>query len=796
MFSASKTAAPVSGSFQVSNSLRFRSSASAYLNRTPSVAGNRQTWTLSFWMKIGTNTSNVSLFSNLNSSAVSGFSFDFTPTTFNIYDYTSAFVWQLTTTQVFRDPSAWYHVVFVADTTQATASNRVKLYVNGSQVTAFSTASYPSQNYQALWNTTAYAAIGRVGSYTPSGYFDGYMAEVNFIDGQALTPSSFGSINATTGVWQPAQYTGSYGTNGFYLKFNNGTSTTTLGNDSSGNGNNWTTNNISLTAGSTYDWMIDSPTSYAGSSYGVGNYAVLNPVGGAYSGSACALSQGNLYAVITSTTNVAEVSSTIGVPSGKWYWETNVVSVNTTYAYGCVLGISNQASNGTSANFAVTGYFYNAKDGNKITTVSGSIASSSYGATYTNGDVIGVAFDATAGTLTFYKNGTSQGTAFTGISASTWYARVSSNDGCTVAVNFGQRPFAYTPPSGFKSLCTQNLPAPAIYNGANHMAATTYTGTLLSNAVSNAVNGISFQPDLVWIKSRSAATDHKLTDSVRGVTKGLISNTTGAETTDSQGVTAFGSSGFTVGTNTTYNNLSATYVGWQWKAGGTAVSNTSGTITSSVSANTTAGFSVVTYTGTGANATVGHGLGVAPSMFITKKRSSTSDWGVYHSSLTSAAYYLLLDSTAAQASGATYWNSTAPTSSVFSIGTADPTNISTATYVAYCFAAIAGYSAFGSYTGNGSADGPFVYCGFQPKFVLVKCSSTTGNWYVFDSVRNTYNVLGEQLYPNLSNAGSTATTLDFLSNGFKMRTASDPNASATYIYAAFASSPFQNSLAF
>jgi len=292
-----------------------------------------------------------------------------------------------------------------------------------------------------------------------------------------------------------------------------------------------------------------------------------------------------------------------------------------------------------------------------------------------------------------------------------------------------------------------------------------------------------------------------LYDVVRGTTLDLASNTTAAETTQSTGLTAFGSTGFTIGALAKINTNAATYVAWQWKANGAGVSNTSGSITSTVSANTTAGFSIVTYTGTGANATVGHGLGVAPSMIITKKRSSTSDWGVYHTSLTSAAYYLLLDTAAAQALGATYWNSTAPTSSVFSIGTADAVNISTATYVAYCWAAVPGYSAFGSYTGNGSTDGPFVYTGFRPRFIIAKdaTNTTSASWMMQDSSRDTYNVGYKSLYANDPSAESVSSNdnVDILSNGFKIRNASSAwnNSGQTFIYAAFAENPLNYSRA-
>jgi hypothetical protein len=334
------------------------------------------------------------------------------------------------------------------------------------------------------------------------------------------------------------------------------------------------------------------------------------------------------------------------------------------------------------------------------------------------------------------------------------------------------------------------------------MAATTYTGTGASLTIANSANntiGTTFQPDFVWLKSRSAATDHALYDVVRGTTKDLVSNTTAAETTQATGLTAFGSTGFTIGALAKINTSAATYVGWQWLAGNSSgVSNTNGSITSTVSANTTAGFSVVTWTGTGANATIGHGLGVAPSMLINKFRSTTSDWPVYHISI-GAGNVIYLNTTAASVSSPASWNNTAPTSSVFSVGAAAAPNGTT--MVTYCFAAVAGYSAFGSYTGNGSSDGPFIYTGFRPRFVLYKRTDATGSWNIIDTSRLTYNLDNLSLQPDNTGAEITFTSanspLDILSNGFKLRgTGNDGNVNAgTYVYAVFAENPFNSSRA-
>ena len=347
---------------------------------------------------------------------------------------------------------------------------------------------------------------------------------------------------------------------------------------------------------------------------------------------------------------------------------------------------------------------------------------------------------------------------------------------------------------------------PAIKKPSDHFDSLIYTGD--GSATTRAVTGLNFQPDFVWIKDRTAADDHCLQDVIRGfgTGKAIRSNTTDAET-DAGGtyygyISSVNSTGFVVGKGTDdvngnrwVNFNTYLYVAWNWKAGGTAVSNTSGTITSSVSANPTAGFSVVTYTGTGSAATVGHGLSVAPQMIIVLERTpGGDDHIVYHNSLTSNSHSIRLNTTAGQAgpSGA-YWNSTSPTSSVFSVGNSGESNQSTATYVAYCFAPIAGYSAFGKYTGNGSADGPFVYTGFRPRFVMVKNTTNSAgvtNWVMQDSSRNGFNP-NKTLYANASSVEDAAAYFDILSNGFKVRdTFRDVNTSSdTYIYAAFAEAP-------
>jgi hypothetical protein len=780
----------------LTNSLRFRSSASAYLNRTPASAGNRQTWTWSGWVKRGTLGSQDDLFAAYIGSGTTDnqyFALYFDLDALKVSGYSTNY---LVSTAVYRDPSAWYHIMCVVDTTSATANNRVRLYVNGSEVTAFSTRNNPSLNADLGINQAAQHQIGQNGGF--GSYFDGYMTDINFIDGQALTPSSFGSFNALTGVWQPAKYTGTYGTNGFYLKFTDTTSTSTLGNDSSGNGNNWTTNNISLTAGSTYDSMTDVPTLTSATT---ANYPTFNAVN-----SNATLSRANLES-LSPTTSWVDAISTMAFPvgTGKWYVEaTN--SSNPIPGYSeCLFGVTNTTiTAGNSDNYRCA---YSS---------AGLVARGGYGqgdttglATYTTNDVIGMAVDCAAGTVAFYKNNTLINTTTAADFIVKGLIAFTRQNNAGFNINFGQRPFAYTPPTGFVALNTFNLPDSTIVKGNTVMDATTYTGNGSTQAI---VNSGAIKPDLVWLKTRSTSQNHSLIDSVRGNTKILYSDLTNAENTFSGVLDSFNSNGFTLGSSASVNQNGTTFIGWQWQAGqGSTSSNTSGSITSTVSVNASAGFSVVTYTGSGAAGTVGHGLGVAPAMIITKKRtnagggSAATNWVAWHKSLTGAysstTGYIYFNDTSAGATTTNFYDGTAMTSSTFRWQTGnDNINYSNDTFVAYCWSQIAGYSAFGSYTGNGSTDGPFIYTGFRPRFVMIKNSDVAGNnWWLLDTARSTYNVQDAKLNAdnNLAENNTTAVSIDFLSNGFKPRTNNGGmNGSGnTMIYMAFAENPFKNALA-
>jgi len=900
--------AAAAGGYTIPRSLRFNSSDSAYLSRTPASAGNRKTWTFSCWAK--RSKLSGSQFGLLGGGGYFHFSF-LTGGALNVND-SSGF--NIDTSALFRDPSAWYHIVLAVDTTQATSANRLKIYVNGTSQTL--SGSYAAQNADTDVNAAAAHTVGALiygGSMNSP--FDGYLADIHFIDGQALTPSSFGETDATTGAWNPKAYSGSYGTNGFHLDFadNSAATAAALGKDTSGLGNNWTPNNLSVTAGAGNDSLVDSPSSPAGQTDSgaggtvVGNYCTWNPLD-ISSSSYIALRNGNLDAAgLLSGSSWGTARSTTAVSSGKWYAEITI----STLGDGVIPGITAVSSDISGANKQpgnfTDSYGYYFSNGNIL---GPSNADTAYGASFTTGDVIGIALNLDAGTLVFYKNGISQGTAASGLTKT--YAVSIGMLGTTsiAAANFGQRPFAYTAPSGFKALCTANLPTPTIAKGSDYFDVKLYTG----NGSTQTISGLNFSPDWVWIKTRSIGYFNVLYDTVRGTgtDKALYSNTTGAEGNDTtlQNLTAFNSDGFSLGTTSGTNILndsSNTRVAWCWDAGanssktytvtvvsgafyidgkqqptlnleegstytfdlsaasnsghpfrlsesangptqyttgvttsGTAgnagatltiavasgaptlyyfctnhsgmggqintnttagASNFAGSITSTVRANASAGFSIVTYTGNGTSgATIGHGLGVAPSFVVVKRRNVADSWIVYHSATGNTKYLLLNNTTAATTYSGT-WNNAGPSSTTITLGNDVGVNDNGGTYVCYAFSPVSGYSSFGSYTGNGSTDGPFVYTGFRPRWIMAKRTDTTGNWWILDTARDPYNVSDKRLAANLAQQefyGDTASGLpiifwDVLSNGFKAKSAGGEwvNASnGTYIYAAFAESPF------
>ena len=912
--------------YQISRSVRLRSSASANLNRSYSGTGTSTTTkTFSAWVKRGTlGTAQRLINSNAATATTTYLQFDSGDTL--SFNFEGASTTLLTTAQVFRDPSAYYHIVLAIDTTQATAANRVKLYINGTQVTSFGASNYPSLN--ATTTIFGHASVGnRIGSIYDgtANYFDGYLTEINFIDGQALTPSSFGETDSITGVWKPKKYTGTYGTNGFYLPFSDNASLTRLGFDqrsgvqhvliaesdgtaqtvvgvgacrististtnyslpsatneylsvtfdspvpvtsslkiymdvnstwangrnlyingtqvSSGNisvatvsgmqewtinyaahgvsslislttpqnsvgraffygisvdgttiyqtANDWTPNNISLTAGTTYDSMIDVPTLYADGGNGRGNYCIVSGVD-KRTGTSSVVQYAGLRAFANNTGMSAAYQRFRGTMrlDSPSYWEA-IYTTGDAY-WVADLGVCTEnwnvqtdgtvGASGTNSLGMFAGY-----DGSRSIVQNGTVLFSSL--TWNAGDILQIAYDPTTGYVWIGRNNTwfnsgnpAAGTGRVGIVASPAFPAFAPRNSVYLDVNFGQRPFTYTPPTGFKALNTQNLPDATIKKGNQYFDATAYSGT---GSIQSIVNSGGMQPDLLWIKCRSSIAFHDIVDSVRGVNNVLSSNSTAAEVAGSF-VTSLNSNGFTLPANVTsdayYTNIGSpanTFVAWQWKE------------------SVSAGFDIVTYTGTGSSRTVAHSLGVAPKMIIVKTRSAVSAWVAYHASL-GTGKVMVLNGTNAVQTLANYWD-TAPDASNITLGSSSDVNANAATYVAYCFAEVAGYSKFGSYTGNGSADGPFVYCGFRPRWIMVKRTDAIEDWIIYDSARDTYNPEQLYLYPNSSaaEAGSGTARIDFTSNGFKCRNSGQGNVSGgTYIFMVLAENPFKNSLA-
>lgn len=767
---------PPTAGYAVAQSLRFQSASSANLARTPASATNRKTWTWSGWMKrsaatlqclfTANSSINDALFLNINANGTLTMNDLIVPTDYAYF----------TTSETFQDFSKWYHVVMTVDTTQGTATDRWKLWVDGRQITSFSSSISFPQNYDTHVNSTMTHSMGYYTGGYPY-YLDGYMTEVNFVDGLALTPTSFGQTDSASGEWVPKQYSGSYGTNGFYLNFSDGSNTTaaTLGKDSSGNGNNWTPSGFATT-----DAVLDTPTK---------NFATYNPVV-AYYPSGASMSAGNLTIQNYVNGPWGRTLGTLPTTSGKYYFEFWTTNSTPGYINEAVVGImATSFTAGTGSEHLTAGNYGYCYGSNANYYVNGTTVSMGTG--FTNGDQIGIAYDLDNGKAWFSKNGTwlGSGNPATGTNPGITFAPgrsfapfVTVAGGSTASYwqygygNFGQGgqsgltydsasggSFKYTPPSGFKALCASNLP------------------TVSSSALQTT-------PDLVWIKGRSGATDHGLYDSVRGVASDLASNSTAAETTQATGLSSFTKTGFTVGALAKLNTAGATYSAWSWKKG------------------TSPGFDIVTYTGNGSDRSISHALGATPAMIIVKQRSGTGSWVVGHQNLHPTDPWdnrcLYLESLAARDGSLYVWRNggtTGPTSSIFRIGTDGNVNTNSASYVAYLWAEISGFSKFGSYTGNGSTDGPFVSCGFRPAWILTKRIDTAGfDWRITDAARSIRNPSVKVLCANDGGAESDVTgdggLYDMLSNGFKVRNNSGggQNASGgTYIFAAFAEAPFK-----
>jgi len=763
--------------YTIDQALRFNDDDSAYLSRTPGSAGNRRTFTFSCWVKRANITSaNAPIFSAggddwlmFLSANTLGFNTDGTGN------------YRIVTSQVFRDPSAWFHLVLRVDTTNSTAGDRLRLYINGSEITSFGTDTNPTLNLDTAFNNTGEHNIGKlVGA---SQYFDGYLAEIHHVDASSLGPDTFGELNSD-GVWIPKKPSNlSYGTTGFHV---NGADSSDLGADQVGS-NDWTSNALATT-----DQMPDTPTL---------NHWTLNPLD-----SGGTLANGNLQNKGGSSTNTHAPAFP---KTGKWYVEIDCIDINTGTSGAHFFGICD-ASVPFSASFS--DHAATSAGQERGGQLQKNNSNTSSGTAVNDGDVIALAFDADNLTLDLYVNNSASGSQITGLTDVQYKLWI--QDGGTVTnmqFNFAEASFEYTPPTGFKALSTANLPT-SITDGSKYFQATLYAGNGSTQSITNGGNS-DLQPDFVWIKNRSATDSHVLTDSVRGATKILATNSTGAESTDADTVTAFNSDGFALGADVKVNTSSENYVAWQWKADSAWSESASGNIlASSGRRNTTAGFSIASWTHrTSANYAIKHGLSTTPEFFMTKSRDSGTNWDCWHKDLGDTAKRLIM-TTSAEITA--YWvdasdsddgsgsygdissGESPVTASLF--GFQHDNFSATDDIIGYFFHGVDGHSSFGSYTGNGSTGtgGVFVYTGFTPAMVILKRTNSAQEWQIYDNQRSPTNVMSKLLKPNDSAAevdnSPGDNEISFLSNGFQLNEDNGGmNASgSSYIFAAWAELPF------
>ena len=767
------------GGSTIERSLRFNGAdTTAHLTRTPSTSGNRKVWTFSAWIKIAHTDDGPNYIYAANNSNTSYVALYFRYKKLYTYFHPTNNYGEVSS-RLFSDVGSWIHVVHQVDA----GDFGQKIWINGEALSLNSGRNPANNDYG--WNQSG--VTHRVGNASwRNDNVDGYLADVYHTDGQLKFPSDFGYTESQTGMWRPKKYEGTYGTNGFHLDFSDNSAATAaaLGKDRSGNGNDFTPNSLSVSAGEGNDSFEDTPTD---------NFVTLNPLERFTHN--CTLSNGNLKATGPNESYPASAAN-IALSSGKWYYEF-VINTKTSNPM-CGVCKNDYVSGGAGRILYRSTGHYVMHDGSEPTDPD----------SFDVGDVIGVAIDLddTAGNIRFYKNGTLQtvnsnlNSLKSQLSISTLgglhpYIQMYHNDVCTV--NFGQRPFSYTPPTGFKALSSNNLPptVPSII-AKKHFDTIVYT----PNSGALTVTGLEFQPDFLWFKSRTQGYHHYVFDSIRGTgAKSLRPSDSTPEPAsgDATEINAFLPNGFSMAGSSGINDNGSGAngaVAWCWKGGGTAVSNSDGSITSSVSANQEAGFSIVTWTGSGADASIGHGLGKKPKVLFVKNRSASDNWKVWFKGVTTDdSYSFQLDTSGANYSGSDKWynqpNGNDTTTTTFGVSNDGATNRSGELFVSYCWAEIPGFSKYGVYTGNGNSDGTFVYTGFSPIFIIYK-KVAAENWHMFDVKRQPNNTNATVIDPNRSAAETTDTNtqIDILSNGFKLRSShGTSNASGSdYLYMAWA----------
>ena len=809
------------GEAVIQRSLRFRRGASTYLSRTPASQGDRRKFTISWWMKISQVTSSTNtIFSAQRSTLNPDFQI-------NLYEHaliimgnkdgnSSSYMVSLVTERLFRDPNNWYHCVVAFDTNDSTSSNRVKIYVNGDQVTDFAAGSsglshntYPSSGDQTSWGTNeATQNIGR--RYDGDKYFDGYLAEINYVDGSQLAADSFGFTDDQTGIWMPKRYEGGYGNvdNGFRLDFLDNSSTAALGIDKSPNGNDFTVSNHSVSASLTNDSMLDTPTN---------NFCILDHLNktNSFTGK-----DGGL--TFDQNSNDQAITGSFFVTSGKWYWEFYKNS-----GHNPEIGISvvgRETLNNRSTGF-IDGRVAFISNGGNLRTGSSSNQSITGGSSQTGAGWLRIACDMDNKKIWFSDlsgNYFNSGNPATGANPAYDFSSHAVADGWAPYIcmttsstgngypNFGQfdlNSFSSNIPAGFKTLTAKNLrdellTNPSIVRPQKHFDTVLYTG---DEATSRKISGLEFQPDLVWIKPRSTTSNHCLLDSVRGVHNRILPNSSNPNVNNTSTITAFNVDGFQIGNSSLLNTNSATHVAWCWKAGGN--SNTfnidgvgyataaaagldEGTANpTGASVNTEAGFSIVQFEAqtTNTNITLSHGLGKKPEFWMWKSVDNNINWYNYHHDLGYNAWLNNSTSDAATTGNDAAWKAE-PTSTVFTHGSG---LMNQDTIIMYMWTSIPGYSKFGSYKGNGSSDGIYVHLGFKPAFLMVKKTSGANSWVIYDVKRSTSNVIDNYLIAEGADVDNTnsAASVDLLSNGFKFYSGYDIVNAGDYIYMAFAEQP-------
>ena len=785
------------GGTKIQRGLRFDSNDNnAHLIRTPSSDGNQKIWTFSAWIKTSHADNGPNYIYTANNGNVRYFGLYFRYNELYSYFHPGNNYGTIND-RLFRDVNSWFHLVHQVDATNTTQ----RLWINGSEL-SLNSGRNPGNSDYPLNESGVGMYLGK-GSWR-NDTIDGYLAEIHYSDGNKYEASDFGYTDAQTGQWRPKngnviKSNITYGTNGFWLDFRDKTSTTTLGYDYSGNGNHFTANNISVSAGTDNDCVEDTPTN---------NFPTLNPT----DSEGNAPSDGSLRGGTAGTSGWRHTRSNVPLPStGKWYWEYKVPTTATDGSNGWITGIAYSNFGLTQdINSDSTG-LYGRQTRGKYNNSSGDPVTDNHFSTPSDNDIFQFAYDADSQTLFTGRNNTWELSAnpstganpnWTGVASGGFPMAGSYGSSRYVIINFGQQEFSYTPPTGYASLSGHNRAtanAAGVVNSQRFFETLIYTG---DGTAIRSISGLEFKPDLVWIKNRSQTDWNIWSDVVRGFDgKTLYSNRTDAEY-DASGsgengyISAVHDHGFvvkdddgSVGGNCNAN--SENYVAWCWKAGGAAVTNNDGSVASQVSANTESGFSICTWTGTGSNLTFGHGLGKKPDWVITKARTGSSgcDWFVYHKEI-GATHNLRLNTQDASGAASDLFNNTEPTSSIFSIGNSSCINENGGTYISYCWTAIPGFSAFGKYTGNGDADGPYVHLGFRPAWLLLR-GTHADIWYLYDNKRNTFNVVDKELNPNRDQSEASFTTADFLSNGFKIRTSNSSfnYNNYTYIYMAFAERP-------